>query len=105
MPGKFLGIVGHDPSDSKSNQLYVVIFWFFFIESRVYSLNSSQMMGNRPGKFLGIVGQDPSDSKSNQLLAIIFWFFFIESRVSSLDSSQMMDNSARKVFEHSWSRS
>ena len=28
VPGKFLGIVGQDPSDSKSNRLHVDIFWF-----------------------------------------------------------------------------
>jgi hypothetical protein len=32
VPGKFLGIVGQDPSDSKSNRLHVDIFHFSFIE-------------------------------------------------------------------------
>ena len=32
--GKFLGIVGQDPSDSKSNQVHIDIFRFFFIHSR-----------------------------------------------------------------------
>ena len=31
VPGKFLGIGGQDPSDSKSNQLHVDIFQFCFI--------------------------------------------------------------------------
>ena len=34
MPGKFLGIVGQDPSDPKSNQLHVDIFQFCFIHWR-----------------------------------------------------------------------
>ena len=34
VPGKFLGIVGHDPSDSKSNRLHVDIFRFCFIPLR-----------------------------------------------------------------------
>jgi hypothetical protein len=31
LPGKFLGIVGQDPSDSKSNRLHVDILQFCFI--------------------------------------------------------------------------
>ena len=34
VPGKFLGILGQDPSVSKSNQLHVDIFHFYFIHSR-----------------------------------------------------------------------
>ena len=34
MCGKFLGIVGQDPSDSKSSRLRVDIFQFFFIHLR-----------------------------------------------------------------------
>jgi hypothetical protein len=37
VPGKFLGIVGQDPSDSKSNWLHVDIFYFFFIHLRYIS--------------------------------------------------------------------
>ena len=33
-PGRFLGIIGQNPSVSKSNRLYVVIFRFFFIDLR-----------------------------------------------------------------------
>ena len=43
---KFLGIVGQDPSDSKSNQLHVDIFWFCFNSFEVYSIDSSKMIGN-----------------------------------------------------------
>jgi hypothetical protein len=32
--GEFLGIIGGDLSISKSNELHVDIFWFFFINSR-----------------------------------------------------------------------
>ena len=32
--GKFLGIVGQDPSDSESNRFTVHIFWFCFIHLR-----------------------------------------------------------------------
>ena len=34
VPMKFLGIVGQDPSDSKSNWLHVDIFRFYFIHMR-----------------------------------------------------------------------
>ena len=34
VPGKFLSIIGQDPSDSKSNQLHVDIFRFCFIHLR-----------------------------------------------------------------------
>ena len=34
VPGKFLGIVGQDPSDSKFNRLHVDIFRFCFIHLR-----------------------------------------------------------------------
>ena len=47
VPKKFLGIVGQDPSDSKSSQLHVDIFWFCFHSFEVYSsINSSKMIGN-----------------------------------------------------------
>ena len=49
MPGKFLGIVGQDPSDSKSSWLRVdIIFWFCFNLFEVYSIDSSEMIGNPP---------------------------------------------------------
>ena len=32
--GRILGIIGHNPSVSKSNQLRVVILWFFFMKMR-----------------------------------------------------------------------
>ena len=47
-PGRLLGIIGQNPSVSKSNRLHVVIFRFFFIKFEVYSINSSKMMGNSP---------------------------------------------------------
>ena len=34
IPKKFLGIVGQDHGDAKSNQLHVDIFWFCFIHLR-----------------------------------------------------------------------
>ena len=43
MPGKFLGIGGHDPSDFKSNRLHVDILRF-----RIISIDSSKMIGNSP---------------------------------------------------------
>ena len=48
MPGKFLGIVGQDPSDFKSNRLHVDIFRFGFHSfEKVYSsIDSSKMVGN-----------------------------------------------------------
>jgi hypothetical protein len=47
VPGKFLGIVGQDPSDSKSNRLHVDIFWVFFHSFEVYIfLDSSKMVSN-----------------------------------------------------------
>ena len=48
MPGKFLGIVGQDPSDSKSTRLHVDIFWFCFHSFKVYFVDSSKMIGNSP---------------------------------------------------------
>ena len=48
MPGKFLGIVGQDPCDSKSSQLHVDIIRFFFHSFEVYSRYSSKMIGNSP---------------------------------------------------------
>ena len=32
--GRFLRMVGQNPSDSKSNWLHVDIFWFFYIQLR-----------------------------------------------------------------------
>ena len=37
MPGKFLGIVGQDPRDSKSNRLLVEIFRFGYIHLKYIS--------------------------------------------------------------------
>ena len=49
MPGKLLGIVGQDPSDSKSNQLHVDILRFCFIHLRyIPSIDSSKMIDNSP---------------------------------------------------------
>ena len=48
VPRKFLGIVGHDLSDSKSNRLHVDIFRFCFCSSEVNSIDSSKMIGNSP---------------------------------------------------------
>ena len=44
--GKFSDIVGQDPSDSRSNRLHVVIFWFCF-----HSLDSSKMISEFPEVF------------------------------------------------------
>ena len=49
--GKFLGIVGQDPSVSESNRLHVDIFRFFFHSVEVYSIDSSKMIGNSPEVF------------------------------------------------------
>ena len=45
MPGKFLGIVGQDPSDSKSNRLHVLVLLYSF---EVYSIDPSKMIDNSP---------------------------------------------------------
>ena len=45
LPGRFFSIIG---TVSKSNQLHVVIFWFFFIKIEVYSMDSSKVMGHIP---------------------------------------------------------
>jgi hypothetical protein len=45
---KFLGIVGQNPSDSKSNRLHVDIFRFCFDSFEVHSIDSSKMIGNSP---------------------------------------------------------
>ena len=42
-------IVGQDPNDSKSSQLHVDFFQFFFYSFEVYtSIDSSNMIGNPP---------------------------------------------------------
>ena len=47
VPGKFLGIVSQDPSDSKSNRLHVDIFRFCFHSfDIVYSIDSFKMISN-----------------------------------------------------------
>ena len=48
VPGKILGIVGQDPTDSKSNWLLVDMFQFCFHSFEIYSIDSSKMMGNPP---------------------------------------------------------
>ena len=48
VPGKFLGIVGQGPSDSRSNRLHVDIFRFCFHSFEVYFIDSSRMIGNSP---------------------------------------------------------
>ena len=48
MPGKPLSIVSQDPSDSKSNRLHVDIFRFFSYSFEVYSIDSSQLVGDSP---------------------------------------------------------
>ena len=48
VPRKFLDIVGQDPSDSKSNQLHVDIFRFFFHSFEVYSIDSPKLIYNSP---------------------------------------------------------
>ena len=47
-PGKFLGIVGQDPSDSKSKWSHVDIFRGCFNLFEVYSIVSSKIIGNSP---------------------------------------------------------
>ena len=46
--GRFLGIIGWDPSVCKSNRLHVDILRFFLYYIGVYSINSSKMIGNFP---------------------------------------------------------
>ena len=49
VPGKFLGIVGQDRSDSESSRLHVDIFRFCFHSFEVYSsIDSSKMISNSP---------------------------------------------------------
>jgi hypothetical protein len=49
VPGKSSGIVGQDPSDSKSNRLHVDIFRLCFHSFEVYfSIDSSKTIGNTP---------------------------------------------------------
>ena len=60
VPGNLLGIVGQDPSDSKSNRLQVDTFRFWCFHSfEVCSTDSSKMIGN-PLKF-----RTPTSSFSN----------------------------------------
>ena len=48
VPWKFLGIVGQDPSDSKSSRLHVDSFRFCSHSFKVYSTDSSKIVGNSP---------------------------------------------------------
>jgi len=48
VPVKFLGIVGQDPSDSKSTRLHVDIFRCCFIHLRYLLIDSSKMIGDSP---------------------------------------------------------
>ena len=52
--GRFLGIVGQNPSVSKSNWLHVVIFLFFLYKIKVYSIDSSIMIS----KFYEVLNLD-----------------------------------------------
>ena len=61
----FLGIVGQDPSDFKSNRLHVDIFRFFFPSFEVYSIDSSKTMG----KFLEVLD-------FNRLILILNQFIY-----------------------------
>ena len=44
-PGRYLGIIGHNPSVPKTNWLHVVIFWFL-INIKGYFIHSSKMISN-----------------------------------------------------------
>ena len=58
------GIVGQDPSDSKSNRLHVDIFRFCFHSFEVYSsIDSSKTIGN-----------SPEVSNFNRLFLKLNWF-------------------------------
>ena len=46
--GRFLDIIGWDPSVCKSNRLLIRILRFSFIKLGVYSINSSKMIGKFP---------------------------------------------------------
>ena len=52
VPGKFLGTVGQDPSDIKSNRLHVAIFWFCFIHLRYLTIDSYPEISNFNQLFL-----------------------------------------------------
>ena len=59
MPGKFLGTVGQDRSDSTSNQLHVDIFRFCFHSVEVHSIDSFKMMGAMVGENQQLVTDEP----------------------------------------------
>ena len=44
----FLGIIGQDPSVSKCDRLHIDIFRFSFTDLKVYSVDSSKLIGNFP---------------------------------------------------------
>ena len=48
MPGKFLGIVSQDASDSKSSQLHVRHLPVLLYSLEVYSIDLSKMISNSP---------------------------------------------------------
>ena len=48
LPGKLWNNIGKNPIVFKSNQLHVVIFWYFLHWIEVYSMNSSKVMGYFP---------------------------------------------------------
>ena len=47
-PGRFLGIIGQNPSVSKSNRLLILIFGVFIYYIEVCSIDSHLMMGSFP---------------------------------------------------------
>ena len=92
---RFLGMIGQDPSVSKSNQLHVDTLHFFVINFVVNSLNPSKLIfspvhDSLEGRFLGIIGQDPFVSKSNRLHVNTLHFFVINFEVNSLNSSKLI---------------
>ena len=63
VPGKFLGIVSEDPTDSKSNRLHVDIFRVCVHSCEVYFIDSSKIIGN-----------SPEVSNFNRLFLKLNWF-------------------------------
>ena len=48
VPGKYLGKVGQNPSDSKSNRLHVDVFWFCFHSFEVYTIYFCKIIAKFP---------------------------------------------------------
>ena len=79
-PGRFLDIIGGDPSVSKSNRSHVDNFQFFFIKWGCFPINSSKLMGD----FTEVLNFNWLSLKLHQFVCDYSWFSpFIDLQFST----------------------